>query len=356
LLEIALLRGMDAAREDERWTQTRETNISWAVNYVAKLGAAYPDLEVFVEERVYFPQNVVKRDEASGVADIRAHSLAAGLGWLIDYKNGVVGVDDPGENDQLWFYATAAFWEMPLDRIRLVIVQPNGIGIPTIRETEISSADLISFRHDIERLILEAESHDVRLTPGDWCSGCAVGAECSARERAAIAAMTGYEGTFEGLLTDDLPDAEELDRHRWASIKQKAAFVRSFLNDVDNAAYRYALCGGPVPGFKIVEQPGHRAFKGDLSETAQALAAITGKTPDAFIDVSLVGITEAEKAVKEVARLSPDPSRVNARFAELVGRKESGKVALVPESDPRPAFNKAASSFSGVVPENLIPD
>lgn len=193
LIEIALSKGLTAAQDDVRWTDDRAKSLWWVLEYVTSLRAAHPDLVLLLEHPVCFPQSVVPPSDACGLADIVAFSPAARRAWLVDYKNGVVGVEDPATNEQLWFYATAAFWESNLDRITLAIIQPNGLGVAPVREADISPLELVAFQADLERVIAACEAHDAPLTPGDWCGGCSVGAECNARERDAIKAMTGHE-------------------------------------------------------------------------------------------------------------------------------------------------------------------
>lgn len=353
LLEMALLKGLEFVRSDGRWTKEREEAYIVAYNYVEDLKDAYPDLQVFVERRVFFPQNVVERDEAAGLADIICYSPALSRGWVIDYKNGCSWVPDPQKNDQLWFYGTAAFWETPVESITFVIIQPNWYG-EAVRESTAPAWELVRFQTEIEAAIARCEALDAPLMPGDWCGYCVNATECTAYERSVVAALTGQEGTIRMLAVEAFPKAAEIDVNRWAEIKSKASFIRKWLTEVDKAAYSYVMSGGRVPGMKLVEAEPMRKWVGNPRETATGLAKITGLQPDDFLKTVVVGITEAETVVRKAIKQAPNPDDLRKDFALLSLKQSSGALSLVPEDDKRPEYNRAAATFSGVKPVELI--
>lgn len=344
----------DYPMDHEHATEDRLESVSYVLNYLESLLERYPDLQVWVEKKVYFPQTVVPREDAYGMADVLWYSPSAKVGGVIDYKNGVTAVDHPEHNDQVWYYGTAAFWDTPLDWLTLTIIQPNWAG-DIIREFTAPASAILDFQADIQAVLLRCEAADATLTPGSWCDDCANGAECDARERAVVEALTGKEGRLSYLLLDELPAPEGLDPGRWADIKNKAAFVRSWLNDIDSAAFTYARGGGNVPGYKVVEAGARRQWRQPPEHTANALAAITGAKADAFLSVEVVGITKAEAAVKKAAKKAANPDDINQRFADLTAKVSSGNLSLAPVTDPRPVYN-TADVFTGVVPADLIGD
>jgi len=354
LLEVCLLDGVDLAKEDPRWTQERFNAILGVITYVEKIRAAFPDLQVFCEQDVRFPQDVIPRDDCGGNADVVCYSESARRGWLIDFKSGVTEVDDPAENDQVWFYATAFFWGIPLEQLTLVIIQPNGLGVDEVREHTTDPLALVAFAADIRALLLRSEASDAVLVPGAWCTGCSVGSECGAREREVIGALTGSPGTSFSLLVDELPKPEDLSIDRWVDIRRKKAFIVSFLNAIDDAAFVFAMRGGRLPGEKLVEAGARRVWLGTPQEAAAGVAAITGADPASYLTVEMTGITKAEAEVKAVAKKSPNPKGVHEKFSLLTNKVSSGKLTLAPIEDARPEYNPARVAFAGVVPESLL--
>jgi hypothetical protein len=354
LIQISLDRGIAYALTDLRWNAERAQGVYLTVDYVNDLKKVYRDIQVYTEQKVYFPQSVVRKKDCVGKADVICISREARRGWLIDYKNGIQTVPDPAENDQLWFYATAAFWETPLAQFTKVIIQPNGIGVDPIREHTSDLYELIEFQAEIEALIQACEMPDAQLVAGPWCAQCSVGAECLVREKAAIAAITGDPNGNRASVLESLDKPEALNVSRWVEILSMSDAITKWLKDVKDAAYLYALKGGDLPGYKIVQARGRREWVGTPEETAEGLSALTGRPASDFLKTSVVGITDAERAVSLVAARSPNPDGLRDSFASLAVKVESQTLSLAPSGDPRPAYNAAASTFNGVVPDTLI--
>jgi hypothetical protein len=351
LIELAL-QGMDLAREDVRWNRERGESVETVVSYITQLHSEYPDLQIFTEHYVVFPQNVVEQENCGGSGDIFCWSPTARRGWVIDYKNGAGAVAHPSENMQLRFYATAFFWRMSFESVTLVIIQPNWYG-ETLREHVWLAWEMIGFQAEVEGIIRASEDPNAPLTPGEHCSGCAVGAECKAREEEVMRVL-GVDVAMAELDSSMLPAAKELDVGRWAAIRKRAAIVRKFLDDIDNAAYVYAMSGGRVPGEKLVQGRTSRKYIGKPEVTAAGLADITGLPASDFLKTEVMGVTDAEKAVKRAAKAAPNPDDLNKRFDALTIKPPSKSLSLVPVEDPRPEYNAARATFVGVVPPELV--
>ena len=348
LLECALLYGVEAAEAHASYIPERWADVSYVVEYLEAKRALYPDLVVESEHMVYFPQNIVPPHDCCGSADVVWWSPLNSIGGIVDYKNGFSYVADPELNDQLWFYATAAFWGLPVSRVVMAIVQPNGLCAP-VREHEAPVSDIYDYANDLQKVILAAESSDAKLIPGSWCGDCSVGTECSARERDAIEALTEKPGPHTYLLVEELGEPEALDVNRMAAILAKKDFIIKWLNDLDSAAYNYAAGGGHIPGRKLVEAAARRRWAAGPRTIAGELEKLTGLPAENFLETDVIGIAKAESAIKQVARKAADPDAIRNDFAALTVKQSSGNLSLVSEDDKRPAYNPAASVFGTVI-------
>lgn len=146
-----------------------------------------------------------------------------------------------------------------------------------------------------------------------------------------------------------------------AHVLQAGGMIEDWIVQVRKRALELVRNGTNIPGFKVVEAMARRSFdlpedcsEKDIIAAAGRLAEITKiHLPERFYKMVLVGITEAEKIIKEDARFyAPKGKSKQAveaameKFAFLTTKKSSGTLSLVGEDDPRPAVNRNA--FDGV--------
>ena len=335
------------------------------LDYVASLRLRYPDL--LVESEIYrqFPQSIVPPDDAAGLIDVWCWSPAARIAWVVDFKNGVGETVDVEGNMQLLFYGTAALWCTPFSRAFLVVIQPNSFRGSEPREIEVTGLDLVEYQADIENAIKAAESPDAVLIPGEHCHRCPAGHGCLARERQALAVLTGDTRPLREFDTRSLPAPAEIPIERIAWIKQAAPFIRNWLRDVDAYAFQAAVGGMHVPGHKLVEDVGKRRYKPGMTPEAiyRSLVAMSGDRLqiEQVLPQKLIAMTNAEELLIETMRnAAPLDGKTAAAkhakelFATLVEKDSKGAVALVPDTDKRPAVNRALNDFAGVVPAEAI--
>lgn len=320
------------------------------------------------EQRVWFPQRVVPRDECSGTLDVMV--MAGRRAWIIDYKHGAGEFVAAEENAQLMFYAWAALHDRLhlFDEITLTIIQPNSWqdGEP-IREYKTDALELFDFSRRVIHAIEQAERLHAPLLPDDHCKFCPAAPVCAARERDAIATMSGARPlSVREWQPADLPKASDLDLGRLGQIVTKAGAIRSWLKTVEDYAEARALAGEiEVPGCKIVEAGARRKWLGDEDVADALVRMLVGG--DAYEEVNLaatnqvyprklIGITEAEKLVVEAATRGITDAgekraaiaKAKTAFSALTTKESSGALSLVPLSDPRPPMNRAAKHFEGV--------
>lgn len=313
-----------------------------------------PHLVTYVEERVVFPQNAVPEDDAAGIADLMVFDHLECEGWSIEYKFGHVFVSEK-RNPQLLFNAVARWWQQPIRKLNLVVIQPNcHMGDP-VRQDHVGPVEMAEFQASTEEAIRNAETPGAPLTPGPHCRFCECELTCPARERQAMQVIEGTR--VEHMEGATLPPVAELTMDRLAYILRHADAMREFLNAAEKEAHRRAMEGQHVPEHKLVEALARRSFPDDVDGTAAALAALSGYVlePDAFTERKLLGVTKVETILADIAaKYAPKGSQRQAvkemkeRLAFLTPRASSGNLVLAPLSDSRPAVNRVASGFAGI--------
>ena len=155
---------------------------------------------------------------------------------------------------------------------------------------------------------------------GEWCRFCKAKAEC--RECAeANMTLARYDFRAPALLND-----EEI-----ADILGKVDALTNWAADVKEYALQQAVNGKNWPGWKLVEGRSNRKYTNEAAVAATVESA--GFDP---YDRKVLGVTAMQKLLGK------------SRFEELLTpyiEKPQGKPTLVPESDKRPAMNKAKNDF-----------
>ena len=334
--------------------------VQTVLDYIGDLRKQHTDLVVLSEQRVFFPQNIVPGEDAAGWVDVACFSVSARKAWVIDFKYGVGEIVDVEANDQLRFYATGLLWGLfgarhDYDSCELVIIQPRGYAGDPIRTVVFTPWDMAEFQSDIVGAIALCEAPDARLTPGDWCRWCPAGVVCVAREKQAIAVMTGDTRPVQYFDKTLLPKPEDLDTSRLAYIMDHADQIRAWLREVEQTAFRLALSQTHIARYKIVESRGQRSWSGDISpeQIGEYIEIYAGLWKGQGTCRVPITITEAEAAVK--ARY---PARSNERRQALIYlnnlmKRDKGGLSLVPETDPRPAWSRVETDFAGVTVDVL---
>ena len=179
--------------------------------------------------------------------------------------------------------------------------------------------------------------------PGDWCRFCRAKPVCRACADEALAlCREEFLDLDAGAFTDDTPETDMTAPNNpdtdTAVFKQPglipldelagilptlnriSSWIESVFAFVSSEAINH---GVPIPGYKVVEGRSKRVFTDTKAVVDTAVA-------NGYTDLykrQLITLTEFEKMMGK------------KRFAELLGEyvaKPPGKLALVPEDDPRP--------------------
>ena len=312
----------------------------------------------FVEERLDF-SNIVP--EGFGTGDmiiLGKDEQGRGLIHICDYKNGKGVFVDAHENSQMMLYATGALnaygYIYEIEIVRMSIIQPRLENISTY---EMTADDLRTWGESIKPIAQMAFEGKGEQNPGEWCRFCRAKPVCKAcMEEALALAKEEFLDLDAGALADEAEETDATAPYNADTatpvFKQPGLVVFSELVKVLPTLNRISFWiesvfafvsaeainhGVPVEGYKVVEGRSKRIF-------TDTKAVVSAAEAEGYTDIykqELLTLTEFEKIMGK------------KKFAEVLGEyvvKPPGKLALVPESDPRPAvdLSTAADEFEAL--------
>lgn len=241
-------------------------------------------------------------------------------GVVVDFKYGFVHV--PVEkNLQLIYYAIALqnyckSKGKPLESIRTVIYQARHDD--PYREAKYTAAQLEKY----EKKFLKA-AHTIliekkqKFKVGDWCTFCPAKSVCPTFIKD-IETKTSLKIVDPDEVT--LPVPATLPPEKLAKIVLYANVLEKFLKSCKSYVYQQAARGNKIPGLKVIETAGRRAWIKDESKIEKTFARY--------------GITDIyQKKLKPLTSLEKQLKRPEI-LAELVNK--GSKLSIVEESDQRP--------------------
>ena len=273
--------------------------------------------------------------------------LAPGLLHVCDFKTGSGVFVDADHNTQMMLYALGALhaydYLFNIQTVSMTIIQPRLENISTFTCTKQELLDWAESIRPVAKMAFEGKGEQ---KPGDWCRFCRAKAMCRARAEEALAlAREEFLDLDHGALADAMeltdatapysPDTEAPTFKSPALIsQQEIEAILPTLNRISEwitAVFAYvsneAINHGVVwSGYKVVEGRSKRQF-------TDTKAVVDAAAKEGFTDVykqELISLTEFEKMMGK------------KRFAQILGEfvvKPPGKLALVPETDPRPAVD-----------------
>lgn len=293
-------------------------------NYATLVMERYQEAhERSADPRLYLEQRFDLTEwipEGFGTGD--AVIIADGLLDIVDLKYGqgvpVSAVDNP----QMKIYALGALHAHGLlydiHTVRMTIFQPR---LDSCSVWEIPAEELLAWGEDELKPRAElAFAGGGEYLPGKHCVFCRAKALCKAN-----AEYNQEIASHEFRSVDMLTDEDVSD------ILKRAGLFKSWLKGVEDYALDQAVNHDKKwPGFKLVEGRSVRQYA-DESKVAEAFAT-EGFSDEELFNVKLKGITELTKLVGK--KLFEEKTK-----GLLI--KPPGALALVPESDKRPAYVSA---------------
>lgn len=305
----------------------------------------------FVEERVDYSHIAPSGFGTADMLIIGKDEQGRRILHVCDFKTGAGVFVDADHNSQMMLYALgglAAYGFLyDIEIVRMSIIQPRLDNISTF---ECSRQELEDWGESIKPTALLAFEGKGEQHPGDWCRFCRAKPVCKACADEALALcredfLDLDAGAFDDTAEEsDMTAPYEADTQT-AVFKQpglipisELAEILPTLNRISSwieAVFAFVSSeainhGVPIPGYKVVEGRSKRVF-------TDTKAVVDTAVQNGYTDLykqSLITLTEFEKMMSK------------KKFNELLGAyvaKPPGKLALVPESDPREPVDLTAT-------------
>lgn len=305
----------------------------------------------FVEERVDYSHIAPSGFGTADMLIIGKDENGRGLLHVCDFKTGKGVFVDADHNSQMMLYAIGALaaygFLYDIEIVRMSIIQPRLDNISTF---ECSRQELEDWGESIKPTALLAFEGKGEQHPGDWCRFCRAKPVCKACADEALALcredfLDLDAGAFDDTAEEsDMTASYEADTQT-AVFKQpglipiaELAEILPTLNRISSwieAVFAFVSSeainhGVPIPGYKVVEGRSKRVF-------TDTKAVVDVAVQNGYTDLykqTLITLTEFEKMMGK--------KKFNELFGQYVA-KPPGKLALVPESDPREPVDLTAT-------------
>ena len=341
----------------------RAARVKVATDYIKQRVAEQGGIcEVIAETRVD-PEHLIGRKDMSGTVDVQIRGTE--ILEIIDYKDGM-GIVGAKDNPQLEQYAMGALASCklpvnavyPWKRVRMTIIQPKLAmkGMKTISSHEVEVIEILA---KLGQMVVEAhatDSPDAPLKAGEsQCKFCKAKGSCSAL---ASNVMEGVGVMFQPVQTNPLDVAQQaankdpstMDDKQIRQIMEAAPLMRQLLEAVEEEALRRLKLGQSIPGIKLVNGRGSRAWALPEDQIADKLTKM-GIPKGTVWETKLVTPAKAEKLTwtkKDGSTKQLTERQLKTLETEYVV-KMAGKLTVAPESDSRPAVVlNAAPMFSAI--------
>lgn len=348
--------------ETEEIEQITDMYAEFVISIIEKMKENGCEPLAFVEERVNYSHIAPSGFGTADMLIIGKDENGKGLLHVVDFKTGKGVFVDADHNSQMMLYALGGLatygFIYEIETVRMSIVQPRLDNISTF---ECSRAELEEWGESIKPIAKLAYEGKGEQKPGDWCRFCRAKPVCKACADEALALcredfLDLDAGAFDETAEEsDMTASYEADTQT-AVFKQPGLIpiaeleeILPTLNRISSwieAVFAFVSSeainhGVPIPGYKVVEGRSKRVFT-DTKEVVDT--AVQNGYTDLYKQ-TLITLTEFEKMMGK------------KKFNELLGKfvaKPPGKLALVPESDPRDAVDltTAEQEFSALPDEN----
>lgn len=340
----------------------------FVVSVIEKMKENGCDPLVLVEERVDYSHIAPSGFGTADMLIIGKDEKGKGLLHVCDYKNGQGVFVDADHNSQMMLYALGALhaysYIYDIETVRMTIIQPMLDNVSTF---ECSRKELEDWGESIKPIAKMAYEGKGEQKAGDWCRFCRAKPVCRACADEALALcredfldLDAEMGLTETEMDRKVPTDAHCDARASPETDLSAPYnpdkrapifkqpglvsmseletILPTLNRISSwieAVFAYVSSeainhGVPVRGYKVVEGRSKRVF-------TDVQAVVDTATQNGYTDLykqQLISLTEFEKLMGK------------KKFAELLGpyvAKPPGKLALVPDSDPRPSVEMGSS-------------
>jgi hypothetical protein len=341
--------------------QDRAERVKVAYDYIMQ--ASLNGICKIISESKVDPAFLLGRSDLSGTVDVQI--IGGDTLELIDYKDGM-GIVTAEGNMQLeqYAYGVLAGYKLPVNgaypfsKVRMTIIQPKLAlrGMPAITSHEVSVRSLLDNMGTIIAQAAATDKPDAPLVPGEsQCKFCRAKGSCSAL---ASNVMKEVGIMFQPVVTETLDVAQQsadkdpstMDDAQIRQIMEAAPLMRQLLEAVEKEALRRLESGQSIPGLKLVNGRGSRAWALPEDQMAEKLVKM-GIPKTAIYETKLVTPAKAEKLTwekRDGTKVTLTDRQLQRMDQEYVS-KLAGKLTVASESDGRPAVvTNAAPLFSAV--------
>lgn len=338
----------------------RAARVKVAIDYIKQRHAESLGIAQLIAEQRVDPQWLLTRDDLHGSVDVQIHDPLHGVLEIIDYKDGMNDAWDSAIL-QMEQYAVGALAEFkiakpnpyPFKTVRMTVIQPKLAlrGGQAIRSVDYPVERVID---DVARtIIIEAaatDRPDATLVPGEkQCKYCRAKGGCAALSTKALEVVDTMDITASAAEKDPTKMTDD----QIVQIMEAAPLLRQLLEGVEKEAQTRLERGVDIPGLKMVNGKGHRAWRLSDEEMAEKLKRM-GVPKDALYKTALVSVAQAEK-LRWKKRDGTDVQLTERQLKTLETEyvvKTVGKPVVVLAADSRTAIiTNAAPLFSAVQPE-----
>lgn len=305
----------------------------------------------FVEERVDYSHIAPSGFGTADMLIIGKDADGRGLLHVCDFKTGKGVFVDADHNSQMMLYAIGALaaygFLYDIEIVRMSIIQPRLDNISTF---ECSRQELEDWGESIKPTALLAFEGKGEQHPGDWCRFCRAKPVCKACADEALALCREDFLDLDAGAFDDTAEESDMTAPYEADTQttvfkqpglipiSELAEILPTLNRISSwieAVFAFVASeainhGVPIPGYKVVEGRSKRVF-------TDTKAVVDVAVQNGYTDLykqTLITLTEFEKMMGK--------KKFNELFGQYVA-KPPGKLALVPESDPREPVDLTAT-------------
>ncbi|MDD7517090.1 DUF2800 domain-containing protein [Ruminococcus flavefaciens] len=337
--------------DTEEIEQITDVYAEFVISIIEKMKENGCEPLAFVEERVDYSHIAPSGFGTADMLIIGKDEQGRGILHVCDFKTGAGVFVDADHNSQMMLYAIGALaaygFLYDIEIVRMSIIQPRLDNISTF---ECSRQELEDWGESIKPIAKLAYEGKGEQHPGDWCRFCRAKPVCKACADEALALcredfLDLDAGAFDDTAEEsDMTAPYEADTQT-AVFKQpglipisELAEIIPTLNRISSwieAVFAFVSSeainhGVPIPGYKVVEGRSKRVF-------TDTKAVVDVAVQNGYTDLykqTLITLTEFEKMMGK------------KKFNELLGEyvaKPPGKLALVPESDPREPVDLTAT-------------
>lgn len=329
--------------DTEEIEQITDVYAEFVISIIEKMKENGCEPLAFVEERVDYSHIAPSGFGTADMLIIGKDENGRGLLHVCDFKTGKGVFVDADHNSQMMLYAIGALaaygFLYDVEIVRMSIIQPRLDNISTF---ECSRAELEEWGESIKTIAKLAYEGKGEQHPGDWCRFCRAKPVCKACADEALALCREDFLDLDAVTFDDTAEESDMTAPyeadtQTAVFKQpglipiaELAEIMPTLNRISSwieAVFAFVSSeainhGVPIPGYKVVEGRSKRVF-------TDTKAVVDTAVQNGYTDLykqTLITLTEFEKMMGK------------KKFNELLGEyvaKPPGKLALVPESDPR---------------------